>query len=84
MVRLSSLVYGSTVADNIVGRFLLGILTDISRWFQDEQLFLQENRTKSSGNTVFLPGLQLRWTPIPKPVISVGEHQDGLNPSTLM
>ncbi|KAI0776038.1 transcription factor/nuclear export subunit protein 2-domain-containing protein [Trametes elegans] len=52
------------------GRFLLGILTDISRWFQDEQLFLQENRTKSGGNTVFLPGLQLRWTPIPKPVIA--------------
>ncbi|KAI0650660.1 transcription factor/nuclear export subunit protein 2-domain-containing protein [Trametes meyenii] len=52
------------------GRFLSGILTDISKWCQDEQLFLQENRTKSGGNTVFLPGLQLRWAPTPKPVIS--------------
>ncbi|KAH9899792.1 transcription factor/nuclear export subunit protein 2-domain-containing protein [Cubamyces lactineus] len=52
------------------GRFLLGILTDISKWFQDEQLFLQENRTKSGGNTVFLPGLQLRWPLTPKPVIA--------------
>ncbi|KAI9000935.1 transcription factor/nuclear export subunit protein 2-domain-containing protein [Trametes punicea] len=52
------------------GRFLLGILTDIWKWFQDEQLFLQENRTKSGGNTVFLPGLQLRWTPTPKPVVA--------------
>ncbi|KAI0832504.1 transcription factor/nuclear export subunit protein 2-domain-containing protein [Trametes gibbosa] len=50
------------------GRFLLGILTDISKWFQDEQLFLQENRTKIGSSTVFLPGLQLRWTP--KPVIA--------------
>ena len=53
-----------------LGRFLLGILTDISKWFQDEQLFLQENRTKSGGNTVFLPGLQLRWPLTPKPVIA--------------
>ncbi|RDX55708.1 hypothetical protein OH76DRAFT_1461168 [Lentinus brumalis] len=43
------------------GRFLLGILTDISKWYQDEQLFLQENRTKSGGNTTFLPGLKLRF-----------------------
>ncbi|KAL1944225.1 hypothetical protein VTO73DRAFT_3410 [Trametes versicolor] len=50
------------------GRFLLGILTDISKWFQDEQLFLQENRTKVSGTAVFLPGLQLRFSP--KPVIA--------------
>ncbi|KAI0375719.1 hypothetical protein BV20DRAFT_1059341 [Pilatotrama ljubarskyi] len=52
------------------GRFLLGVLTDIYKWFQDEQLFLQENRSKSGGSTVFLPGLQLRWPATPKPVIA--------------
>lgn len=56
------------VIDLVLGRFLLGVLTDIAKWYQDEQLFTQENRTKSGGNTSFLPGLQLRWTP--KTVIS--------------
>ncbi|OSD04328.1 hypothetical protein PYCCODRAFT_1444038 [Trametes coccinea BRFM310] len=51
------------------GRFLLGILTDLSKWFHDEQLFLQENRTKSGGNTVWLPGLLRRWPLKPQPVI---------------
>ncbi|PIL37228.1 hypothetical protein GSI_00921 [Ganoderma sinense ZZ0214-1] len=45
------------------GRFLHGVLTDIQKWYQDEQLFVQENRTKSGGTVTLLPGLQLRWTP---------------------
>ncbi|KAI9063149.1 hypothetical protein FKP32DRAFT_1651303 [Trametes sanguinea] len=58
------------------GRFLLGILTDLSKWFHDEQLFLQENRTKSGGNTVWLPGLLRRWPLKPQPVI---EQKDLIN-----
>ena len=37
-------------------------MTDVAKWYHDEQLFLQENRTKSGGNTAYLPGLQLRFT----------------------
>ncbi|KAH7888047.1 transcription factor/nuclear export subunit protein 2-domain-containing protein [Phlebopus sp. FC_14] len=44
------------------GRFLLGILTDLWKWAQDEQLFIQDNRTKIGGKTVLLPGFQQRWT----------------------
>ncbi|KAG1756059.1 transcription factor/nuclear export subunit protein 2-domain-containing protein [Suillus lakei] len=44
------------------GRFLLGILTDLWKWAQDEQLFLMENRTKVGGKTVLLPGFQHRWS----------------------
>ncbi|KAL6309570.1 transcription factor/nuclear export subunit protein 2-domain-containing protein [Sparassis latifolia] len=44
------------------GRFLLGILTDVAKWYLDEQAFLQENRTKTGGKTTYLPGLQRRWT----------------------
>ncbi|KAI0722891.1 transcription factor/nuclear export subunit protein 2-domain-containing protein [Earliella scabrosa] len=44
------------------GRFLLGILTDISKWYKDEHLYMQENRTKFGGNTVWLPGMQLRFS----------------------
>ena len=46
----------------ILGRFLLGILTDVWKWHQDEQLFIQDNRTKSGGKTVLHPGLQHKWT----------------------
>ena len=42
---------------------MLGVLTDIQKWFQDEQLFVQENRTKSGGTVTLLPGLQFRWSP---------------------
>jgi len=41
---------------------LLGVLTDLWKWAQDEQLFAQENRTKIGGRTIFLPGFQPRWT----------------------
>ncbi|KIK99679.1 hypothetical protein PAXRUDRAFT_822444 [Paxillus rubicundulus Ve08.2h10] len=44
------------------GRFLLGVLTDLWKWAQDEQLFAQDNRTKIGGKTVLLPGFQPRWT----------------------
>ncbi|KAI0750889.1 transcription factor/nuclear export subunit protein 2-domain-containing protein [Daedaleopsis nitida] len=44
------------------GRFLLGVLTDVQKWYQDEQLFNQENRSKSGGTTILLPGLQMRFS----------------------
>ncbi|KAG1857214.1 transcription factor/nuclear export subunit protein 2-domain-containing protein [Suillus tomentosus] len=44
------------------GRFLLGILTDLWKWAQDEQLFFIENRTKVGGKTILLPGFQHRWS----------------------
>ncbi|KAG0699864.1 transcription factor/nuclear export subunit protein 2-domain-containing protein [Suillus ampliporus] len=44
------------------GRFLLGILTDLWKWAQDEQLFLMENRTKVGGKTILLPGFQHKWS----------------------
>ncbi|KAL4082005.1 transcription factor/nuclear export subunit protein 2-domain-containing protein [Scleroderma yunnanense] len=44
------------------GRFLLGILADLWKWAQDEQLFHQDNRMKIGGKTVLLPGFQPRWT----------------------
>ncbi|EPQ59661.1 hypothetical protein GLOTRDRAFT_136479 [Gloeophyllum trabeum ATCC 11539] len=44
------------------GRFLLGLLTDTLKWYQDEQLFNQENRSKAGGKTVLLPGMQYRWS----------------------
>lgn len=42
------------------GRFLLGIMTDLLRWQQDEQLYIQDNRSKSGGKTVHHPGFQQR------------------------
>lgn len=45
----------------IVGRFLLGILTDLYKWHQDEQLFLNDNRSKG-GKTTYFPGLMLRFS----------------------
>lgn len=39
----------------------MGVLTDLWKWFTDEQAFVQDNRTKSGGKTVFLPGFQLRF-----------------------
>jgi Transcription factor/nuclear export subunit protein 2 len=57
--------------NNSIGRFLLGILSDLLKWHQDEQLYLQENRTKSGGKAAYLPGLQLRWTN--KPTVSIGD-----------
>ena len=44
------------------GRFLHGILTDATRWHNDEQAFMQDNRTKVAGKPVYLPGFQMRWT----------------------
>ena len=50
------------------GRFLLGVLMDLHKWNLDEQLYLQDNRTKIVGKTVHHPGFQRVWsynTPIP-------------------
>lgn len=45
----------------MIGRFLLGILTDLFKWQQDEQLFLNDNRTKGA-KTSYLPGFMLRFS----------------------
>jgi Transcription factor/nuclear export subunit protein 2 len=50
------------LAEAIKGRFLLGILTDLWKWHEDEALFIQDNRTRSGGKTILHPGLQIRWT----------------------
>lgn len=55
----------------ILGRFLLGLLTDLLKWHQDEQQYLQDNRVKSAGKAAYLPGLQLRWTN--KPTVAVSD-----------
>ncbi|KAI6151770.1 transcription factor/nuclear export subunit protein 2-domain-containing protein [Pisolithus tinctorius] len=44
------------------GRFLLSLLADLWKWAQDEQLYVQDNRTKIAGRAVLLPGFQPRWT----------------------
>jgi THO complex subunit 2 len=36
-------------------------LTDLWKWFTDEPSFIQDNRTKSGGKTVLLPGFQIRF-----------------------
>jgi THO complex subunit 2 len=52
-----------------IGRFLLGLLTDLLKWHQDEQQYLQDNRVKGAGKAAYLPGLQLRWTN--KPTVAI-------------
>ncbi|KAL0949134.1 hypothetical protein HGRIS_009218 [Hohenbuehelia grisea] len=48
------------------GRFLLGVLTDLYKWYSDEQAFIQDNRSKVGGKTVLHPGLQQRnWHKTP-------------------
>jgi THO complex subunit 2 len=54
-----------------LGRFLLGLLTDLLKWHQDEQQYLQDNRVKGAGKAAYLPGLQLRWTN--KPTVAVSD-----------
>lgn len=55
----------------VLGRFLLGLLTDLMKWHQDEQQYLQDNRVKGAGKAAYLPGLQLRWTN--KPTVAVSD-----------
>ncbi|KAI0254213.1 transcription factor/nuclear export subunit protein 2-domain-containing protein [Lactifluus subvellereus] len=45
------------------GRFLLGILTDLYKWFSDEASYEQDNRTKIGGKIHYLPGFQQSWSP---------------------
>jgi len=60
----------SSVLTAMIGRFLLGLLTDLLKWHQDEQQYLQDNRVKGVGKAAYLPGLQLRWTNKPTVAIS--------------
>ncbi|KAL0063115.1 THO2 plays a role in transcriptional elongation [Marasmius tenuissimus] len=48
------------------GRFLLGLLTDLSKWHQDEQAYIQDNRSKVGGKTILHSGLQTKYQ-IPMP-----------------
>ncbi|KAI0693806.1 transcription factor/nuclear export subunit protein 2-domain-containing protein [Cytidiella melzeri] len=43
------------------GRFLLGVLTDLYKWHQDEQLFMNDNRSKGSRAS-YLPGFMRRFS----------------------
>ena len=45
-----------------IGRFLLGVLTDIWKWHQDEQLFMQDNRVKIGGKVSYLPGFMTNFS----------------------
>jgi THO complex subunit 2 len=56
---------GSTLwlIGSLLGRFLLGVLADSWKWHQDEALWDQDNRMKSGGKTITLPGMQSRWIP---------------------
>ncbi|KAI9512728.1 transcription factor/nuclear export subunit protein 2-domain-containing protein [Russula earlei] len=45
------------------GRFLLGILTDLYKWFSDEALYEQDNRSKVGGKVHYLPGFQQSLSP---------------------
>jgi len=62
--------YPSLILTATIGRFLLGLLTDLLKWHQDEQQYLQDNRVKGAGKAAYLPGLQLRWTSKPTVAIS--------------
>jgi THO complex subunit 2 len=63
-------LYPSSTLTVMLGRFLLGLLTDLLKWHQDEQQYLQDNRVKGVGKAAYLPGLQLRWTNKPTVAIS--------------
>ncbi|KAI0047273.1 hypothetical protein FA95DRAFT_1664524 [Auriscalpium vulgare] len=43
------------------GRFLLGILTDLHKWSQDEVQYMQDNRSKTGGKVFWLPGFLKQW-----------------------
>ena len=68
LIALLSPCFSLTVT---LGRFLLGLLMDLLKWHQDEQLYLQDNRVKGAGKAAYLPGLQLRWTN--KPTVAVSD-----------
>ncbi|THH02395.1 hypothetical protein EW026_g445 [Hermanssonia centrifuga] len=53
------------------GRFLLGVLTDLWKWHQDEALFMQDNRVKSGGKVTYLPGFLWRFSN--KPAVAIGD-----------
>ncbi|EKM59356.1 uncharacterized protein PHACADRAFT_191704 [Phanerochaete carnosa HHB-10118-sp] len=61
--HLRTLIFScSEVEARNYGRFLLGILGDIWKWHQDEQLFMQDNRVKSGGKVSYLPGFMLIYS----------------------
>lgn len=46
------------------GRFLHGLLADLWKWHQDEELFKQDNRVKVGGKYYIHPGFLRAWTTI--------------------
>ena len=61
-------LHGNSEIFGGVGRFLLGILTDLGRWAEDEQLFMQDNRVKSGGKVMWLPGFMMKFIKKPFPL----------------
>lgn len=55
-LHLNTLISSSDYV-HLAGRFLLGILSDLHKWSQDEKLFLQDNRSSKGCH----PGFQLFW-----------------------
>ena len=43
------------------GRFLHAILADLYKWHLDEQVFVQDNRTKVGGKYVSHPGMKMKF-----------------------
>lgn len=45
-----------------IGRFLCNILRDLVKWYQDEQLYNKENKTKVDGKDMFFPSMTLQFS----------------------
>lgn len=49
------------VPDPVVGRFLLGVLSDLHKWHSEEQTYIQDNRSKIGGKAVLHTGFQSQY-----------------------
>ena len=48
--------------DPWTGRFLCNILRDLVKWYQDEQLYNKENKTKVDGKEMYFPSMTLQFS----------------------
>lgn len=46
----------------VTGRFLCNILRDLVKWYQDEQLYNKDNRTKVDGRDMYFPSMTLQFS----------------------
>ena len=46
----------------VIGRFLCNILRDLVKWYQDEQLYKKENKTKVDGRDMYFPSMTLQFS----------------------